>query len=645
MPDTTKIEKFIASTNIAADLKKEQLGAIGQDVVRDFDIDWESCSDWRKQNDEGMKLAKQVAEKKDFPWPGAANIKYPLMTTAAMQFAARAYPEMIQGKDIVKGKVIGKDPTGEKERRAGRISTHMSYQITDEMEEWEEEQDRLFHAIPIVECLLKKSCYDSVKQRNVSYVLWPDEFAVNSKAKSLETARRVTHILKKYKNEIKEQENEGTWLEYDYGDADNEQGDSDSPHDFLEQHRWLDLDEDGYSEPYIVTVHRKTKYVVRIVARYEEKGVVYEGDKLIRIKPNQYFTKYGFIPNPDGSFMDIGFGTLLTPINEALNTSINELLDAGAMHNAGGGFIATGIKIKGGKLNFQLGEWKTIPTLAADLRNGIVPLPIREPSAVLFQLLGLLIEAGKDISSVKDVLMGQKPGENVSAETVLALIEQGMKVFSAIYKRIYRSLTSEFKKLFWLNSKFVDPRAYENILDEEKQVDALQDYNMEDVDVRPVADPNLTLDIQRLTKARALMETLGKHPSQNIPEILRRYYDALKIPDIDKLFVTEPPPDPQVEQLYLQMGIMRDRWSVEKQKLLAEVGKLYTEQLLNIAKAEAAEAGPQIEQYKTQVQALGMWLKSKNDAMSQEGETGGSNQGGTGGMEAESGNMPSAGPA
>jgi chaperonin GroES len=238
--------------------------------------------------------------------------------------------------------------------------------------------------------------------------------------------------------------------------------------------------------------------------------------------------------------------------------------------------------------------------------------------------------------------MGQKPGENVSSETVLALIEQGMKVFSAIYKRIYRSLTSEFKKLFWLNSKYVDPQAYANILDSGQNVDALQDYNMEDVDVRPVADPNLTLDIQRLTKARALMETVGKHPKQNVEEILRRYYDALKIPDIDKLFVEQQGPDPQTEMLYMQMGIMRDKHLVEKQKMLAEIGKIQTEQILNIAKAEAAEAGPQLEQYKTHVQALGMWLKAQNEMLSKAQETGGGNGGvnqtGVPGMEAQPNN-------
>jgi chaperonin GroES len=611
-----KLKKFIGLDNIAEELDDETLNEIGDRVIRDFEIDWNSCNEWRELNDKGIKLAKQVAKKKSFPWENAANIKYPLITSAAMQFAARAYPEIIQGKDIVKVRVVGADPDGQKQRRA-RISSHMSYQIVEEMEEWEEQQDRLFHTLPIVGCQLKKTYFDSVKKRNMSDVLFPDEFAINYKSKSLETARRISHILEKYKNDIREYVREGVWLDYDFGDAETTEGDEDAPHRFIEQHRWLDLDKDGYEEPYIVTVHEKERKTVRIVARYDESSIeINEKDELIRIIPHQYFTKYGFIPNPDGGFLDIGFGTLLTPINESLNTVINELLDAGAIHNAGGGFIATGIRIKAGKLKFKLGEWKTVHTTAADLKNGIVPLPTREPSLVLFQMLGLLIEAGKDISSVKDVLMGEKPGENVSAETVLALIEQGMKVFSAIYKRIYRALTKEFQKLFWLNSKFIDPLAYQKVLDIPEQVDAFEDYNTTDLDIKPVADPNMTLDIQRLTKAKALMETLGTHPTQNVPEILRRYYTALKIPDIDTLFV-EPSPNPEIEKLYAELDMEREKQYFEKLKILAEIRKIHADAVLALAKAEAQEQGTQLEEYKTAVEELGVILKHEEAKIQQ----------------------------
>jgi len=608
-----KLLEWIDSDNIAEGMEDERLGEIGRRVVRDFEIDWDSCDEWRKSNEDGMRLAKQVREEKNFPWPKAANVKYPLITTACMNFAARAYPELLQGKDFVKCRVIGEDPDGRKQLRADRISSHMSWQLTQEMQEWEEVEDRLFHVLPVVGCLFKKTYFDQQRKRNCSEMVLPDECAINYASESLETARRFTHILKRYKNDLYENVARGVWLDRELGDAESSTGDEDEPHEFLEQHRFLDLDDDGYAEPYVVTVHRQTRQVVRITARFERKGVKVKDGKLIRIEPDCYFVKYGFIPNPDGGFLDIGFGTLLYPINEAVNATLNEMLDAGSMHNAGGGFIATGIRIKGGTLKFQLGEWKTVPTPGMDLRSGIVPLPTRDPSQVLFLLLGFLVEAGKDISSVKDFLLGEKPGENVAAETVLALIEQGMKVFSRVYKRIYLSLTQEFQKLFWLNGKYVDPAAYRRVLDiKDRNYDAFEDYNGEDLDVSPVADPNMTLDIERLTKARALLQIRGTNPMLNDVEILRRYFLALKIPDIEALFVQQQQPDPNIEKLYFEMDLMRGKFEFERQEIfskvlinLAKIREIHASAIQKIADAEAKEPGMQLEQYRAFTDRLG----------------------------------------
>lgn len=612
-----KLHSFLSKPNIAVDLSQETLDAIGQRCLRDFDLDKASRSEWEDLIEKGMKLALQTLEEKSSPWPKCANVKYPLITVAAMQFAARAYPELIQGNNVVKTKVVGKDPQGLKSARAARVRDHMNYQVLEEMDGWEEDTDKLLHGLPITGTWFKKTYFDSLRGINVSEGLSPLVVVVNNKARSLDTTRRISHILPpKYANDIYENIASDIWIDAELEGMQTED-DKDPSYEFIEQHRFWDLDDDGYEEPYIVTFHKDTGKVVRMVCRFGAEGIQADENKIIRIQPDQYFTKYSFIPSVDGSFYDIGFGTLLYPINESVNTTINQLLDAGTLANRQGGFISRGIKIKGGVASFSPGEWKMVDSLASDLRAGVFPLPLKEPSQVLFALLGMLIQAGKEISTVKDVMTGEKPGENVSAPTVLALIEQGLKVFTGIYKRIYRSLASEFEKLFVLNSQYLEDQVYYRILDDEDAKQAgRSDYNFEDCDVIPVADPNLSLDIQRLAKSEALLQISGR-PGVNEDEITKRYIEAIKVPNSETLMLPQEqrqtPPDPkmieiqnriEIDQVRLHMEM--DKFELERKKLFAEIEQLRTNALLSIAKAESLEPGQQLEEYKARLDEMEM---------------------------------------
>ena len=620
MANIKKLEKFIKSVNIAKHLDEEKLNEIGDRVVSDFQLDQDSCDDWRKQNERALKLAKQVKEEKSFPWPGAANVKYPLITTGAIQFASRAYPEIVKDNmGIVKAKIVGKDDDGMKRARADRVSAFMSYQFSEEICDWEEDTDRLLHILPVIGCLFRKSFYNYLERRNDSVFLLPDECVVNYKTKNMKQCRRISHVLCFYENDIWERKRDGLWLDADLGRGQGEnEPDDDLPHEFIEQHRYIDLDDDGYAEPYIVTVHKERKKVVRILARYDEKLVeLNDKDEVVRIKPHEYFVKYGFIPSPDGGFLDIGFGSLLEPINESVNTCINELLDAGAVHNAGGGFIGKGVNIKGGRMNFEPFEWKVIDSYGQDLRQNIFPLPTREPSQVLYLLTTLLIDAGKDISSVKNVLMGEKPGENVSNELFVSMVDQGLKVFSGIYKRVYRSLRKEFKLHYKLNARYLDEKRAYYVLDDEAFA-LKKDFNYRDCDVVPVADPNMALDAQRIARAMALKDNIML-PGIDPMGVTERWLDALNI-DKEGIFNPNAPqkPDPKAEKIYLEMGIIRAKADLEKQNLFADIleklartKEIYTKSLLNVAKAESEEAGPQIEQYKTFVQELGVMVKQQ----------------------------------
>lgn len=629
-----RLMKWSRSKNIAEDLRKRDggdilLSDIGQKVYQGYDIDWQSSDEWRKQNEKAVKLAKQVVEEKSFPWPGAANVKYPLITTAAIQFAARAYPEIVgaQGQDLVKARVLGKDITGEKSLRADRVAKFMSWQLLEEIGDWEEDMDKLLHMLPIIGCLFRKSYYNPMERRNDSVLLLPDEFVVHHKTKNLRACRRMTHEYKLYQNDIYERQASGLWLEEDLGmPTDSESmGDTEIPHTFLEQHRFWDLDDDGYEEPYIVTVHKDTKKVLRIMARFDESCVyMVERNgkpKVARIKPHLYFSKYSFIPNPDGGFYDIGFGTLLYHINESINTSLNEMLDAGAAHNAGGGFIGRGVNIKGGSLSFRLNEWKRIETAGMDLRNNIVPLPTREPSQVLYLLLGTLIEAGKDIASVKNVLMGEKPGENVSNELYESLVDQGLKVFIGIYKRIYRALTSEFKLHFWLNSRYLGDTPYNRMLDAPEKYVAREDFNEEDLDIRPVADPTMSLDVQRIARAKLLLEGL----SMGLPGLVgvgvtKRWLDAMKTPNQEEIFNPQQAqqPDPKAVEAMAKLDMAKYKLESERQEIhaniqyrIAQMQELRTQSILNLAKAEAQQDGTQIEAYKAEVQRIEAIIKGQ----------------------------------
>lgn len=567
-----------SAINLAVDLDDTLLARMGEKVVEEYEIDETSrvANGWQARHDQALKLAMQVKESKNYPWPNAANVKYPLITVAAIQFAARAYPAIVDGSNVAKGKVMGQ-PTEEKRARAERVGRHMSYQLLDEMEEWEEGVDELLHILPCTGTVHKKTYFDPMKGRNCSEIVTSDKCVVNYWAKA--DPLRITQVCEFYPHEITAKIRAGLWLDQELGMAENADNDDDAPHTFLEQHRFWDLDDDGYPEPYIVTVHKETRKVVRIYARYDERGIKKNAKgEIYSIRPVKYFTRYRFMPSLDGSYYGMGFGTLLDALNETINSTINQLLDAGHLANTQGGFIGAGVSLKSGNTRFSPGEWKKVETSGAVLKDNIVPLPVGEPSNVLFQLLGMLIEVSKDITATKDILTGETGQANQPVGTTLAQIEQGLKVFSAIYKRIHRSLKQELGNLYRLNAIYLQPEAYFTFQDEEGVV-AQADYNTDDIDVIPVSDPTVVTDMQRIGRAQFLMQFRGD-PLLDQKEINRRVLEAASIDDVPGLFVKEAPPNPelQIEEKKLQQKDreldQNDRkLAYEELKAFADAGK------------------------------------------------------------------------
>lgn len=574
-----KIADLLDAPNIAENLDEQDLTSIGLWAATNFESDLRSRLEWEERMSGAMKLALQVAEEKTFPWPGASNVKFPLLTIAALQYHSRAYPALIQGPEIVKCQTFGSDPEGTLAATASLVSEHMSWQVLEQDEAWEPETDRALLVQPILGCAFKKSYFDKAQGHNVSELVLPADFVVSYWTKDLATCPRMTHIRYLFENDIREKQVLGQYLDIPnpanpevpkaLGPLDQvrrtaqgtegDQSVTDSPSIILEQCCYMDLDGDGYKEPYVVTFRHDNSKVLRIRAQYFETGILRNGSgKIARIAREECYTKIPFIPSPDGGFYDLGFGTLLGPLSRSIDTAINQLIDAGTMKNAGGGFLGRGVRFRGGDYSFRPGEWKRTEGSSEDLSRGIIPLPVGEPSAVLFQLLSLLIQYGERVAGATEATSGENPGQNTKAGTFDGMVEQGMVIFSGIFKRTYHAFKEEFRKLYRLNQLYLNESTeFTSLRDGEAKQILSTAYASPPTAIRPAADPNYMSRRQRLQQATAVRAASLEKPLYDQLAVERYYLEALQVPGIDKLLMKElPPPSPsekvQIEQMKMQ---------------------------------------------------------------------------------------------
>lgn len=604
-----------ASPNLATELDDATIGRMAASVLDGYRLDKDSMADWFSLMERGINLASLVKDDKTYPFPKAANVKYPMITSAALQFNARAYPAIVHPDRIVKAKTFGDDQLGQKAARGDRVSQHMSWQLVSEVEEWEEETDKLLTMLPIVGTLVRKVWYDAARGRLRCRVVEPGKFIVNNKVQVLSDAPRESEELSLFPNEIRERVNAGLFLDMDYADGEDVQDDQ-SAHVFIEQHCDFDLDEDGYAEPYIITVHEKTQKVVRVVAdfgpddvRFDTEqmevfeqvadpmtGVVYEMPRMVEVATgilsiarNSYYIPYHFMPSMDGGFSGTGLGLLLGDISETINSTINMLLDAGHMASLGGGFIGSDFRIKGGSQKFRPGEWKMVGSTGSAIRESLVPLTFPGPDATLFSMLGMLIDAGKEISSIKDVVTGETGGQNMTATATIALIEQGLKVFTAAYKRIFRSLRAEFKLIAKVNAETVDPATYNAFFDAQEQFDPRADYAMNDMDLIPVADPQTVTRMQEMAIAQLIMQ-MADQGLVDKSEAGMRVMEAASIPDREALAPKQDPMQSQLMQMQLQAAQADLAQKMADVELtLAKIDEARTDAVKNMADADATQ--------------------------------------------------------
>lgn len=629
-------EEVINSPNLLPLLNEEDRERVAERVYNGYTSDLMSREGWEKKMAVAMKLALQIVEAKSFPWPNAANIAFPLITISALQFHARAYPALIGGSQIVKAKLYSPDGSLQLSETGNRISKHMSWQLLEEDEDWEEEHDKLLLILPVMGCVFKKSYFDPLLGHNISELVLPQDLILDYNAKSVGGVRRKTHRIPKHRNDIYERVMQGVYediLEESWftsapspsslstsqlstisskrtGIQDNGQSDSSTPFYLLEQHCWMDLDGDGYEEPYVVTMEESSHTLLRIVTRFYPRNVSRTPKgRIMRIEAEENFTKYPFIPSPDGGIYDIGFGSLLGPINESVNSIINQLVDAGTMSNTGGGFLGRGVTVRGGNYSFAPNEWKRVDSPGEDLKKNILPLPTKEPSGVLFQLLGFLVEYSNRISASTELMSGENIGQNTKVGTTQIMEENGMKIYNAIYKRIWRAMKQEFKKLYSLNSV--------NLPQEQlfggNGVIRRADYTLSPNQIVPAADPYISSDQKKMQQAMMLRQAAYSAPGYNTEEVERFWLRSLNIDGVDifypgpqKMPAKGEDPKITIEKMKLQGKQMQIQSQMQMTMMKLQSEQMKTKAQIDLLEAQASKVIHEIGegQAKMQVEAF-----------------------------------------
>ncbi len=623
------LKQYSKSVNVANELSEEQLEKIGNRVLLGFREDLKSMEEWLSDVEKVEKLASLKSERKNQPLPNSANVLLPLITKACVEFHASVYPEILRDDKIVKARVIGKDYDGKKAEMAKRVTDFMNFQLLFENQEWESELDRLLFQLPLIGFVCKKTSYDPIRKINKSEICNYNELIMNCDIKSLEDASRITHIIHLKMNDLVESKNKEIdgvpvfcHMPVEELIKENEHDELDKAIDVLEQHCKLDLDEDGYAEPYIVTVVKQTGKVLRIAPRFTKNDIVVERKHVCYINAIQSFVDYHFLVNPKGKFQSVGFGLLLLHLNASCNSILNQLLDAGQLANMQGGYKDARLKmIASGNSLHHPGEWKDVKVMTgASLKDGMVPIAYKEPSVVLYQLLNLLIEVSRDLSSSAQINNGTQSSENAKTGATIAIQNAGKKTTNSINKRTYRSLSKEFRQLFLLNNLYLDPIEYREVLDDTLAVKQ-SDFDPTKINIMPVADPNLSSEVQRMMESQFIQGVMG-FPGVDPIKAVKTLLMKSQIPGIMDILADEnapQPPNPEMLKLQAEMEGKaqelnikgRDLEIKEKQQLIeahkaeSEIKLLEAQAIKCIADAEAAEAGTQLADYKLQVDALG----------------------------------------
>jgi hypothetical protein len=565
IPDEEMEEEEVAQpeafdANLVDAIDDRELQSLSSDILSSVRQDKESRSEWEKTYVDGLKyLGMKFDESRSQPFEGSSGVIHPILAEAVTQFQAQAYKEMLPAKGPVKTQLIGAR-TAETEAQADRVQEFMNFYIMNVMQEYDPELDMLLFYLPLAGSAFKKVYFDTVLNKAVAKFISPEDLIVPYEASDLSSAERITHAINMSRNEIKKQQLSGFYANVDITENSYEADESDvqkeideieglgpsyaedRDHTVYEVHTILDLkgfedvgedgEPTGLKLPYIVTIDESSQTVLSIRRNYNEADQY-------KNKIN-YFVQYKFLPGL--GFYGLGLSHMIGGLSKASTSILRQLIDAGTLANLPAGFKARGMRIRDEDEPLQPGEFRDIDTTGGNLRENLIPLPIKEPSNVLMQLLGLLVDSGKRFAAIADTNIGDM-NQAMPVGTTVALLERGTKVMSAIHKRLHYAQRIEFQLLSKVFADYLPPEyAYETGTGprEIKQ----GDFD-ERIDVIPVSDPNIFSQSQRITLAQELLQMVQSNPQVHGPngiyEAYRRMYAALGIDNVESLL--QAPPD------------------------------------------------------------------------------------------------------
>ena len=556
-----KFLKEIITTNLAEELDEKEVAKIGKDLVRAFEDDKSSRKNWEDQYSKGLRMLGVVVEDRQDPFPGASGVHHPLLAEAATQFQARAIAEVFPAGGPVKTQVIGK-VTDKKLEQSQRVQDFMNFQLTQEIPDYFNELDQMLFYLALAGSAFKKVYFDNTLDRICSKFVPAEEFVISMENTDLETAERYTQVMKLTRNDVRKYQISGIYKDIPLSNAQSTPGANDGDmveqtlqrlegmtpsmadkiHTILEVHTNLDLgeDKDELALPYIVTIDLDSQKVLAIRRNWKE-------DDSLRRK-RTYFVHYKYLPGL--GFYGFGLIQMIGGLQHASTGALRALLDSAAFANLNGGFRAKGARIEGGDITVSPGEWVEVEAYGDDLRKSFIPLPFKEPSPTLLQLLGVLTESGRRFASIADAMIGDSAGSG-PVGTTIALIEQGSKVYSAIHKRIHQAQGREFRLIYELNGEYLDDEYSFEVIGENKKI-RRKDFTAS-ISVVPVSDPNIFSQAQRIALAQTGMQLAQASPDIiDVKEATRRFLQALNIPDYMDLMIEDedtPRRDPVSENM------------------------------------------------------------------------------------------------
>jgi len=543
--------------NLAEFLDGSILGALSNELRGFYEDDLDSRSEWEETYTKGLDLLGLKTQERTTPFEGASGITHPLISESVVQYQAQAYKELLPSGGPVRTQVLGAQ-TPDREAQAQRVKNFMNYQIVEVMEEYDPDMDQMLFYLPLSGSTFKKVYFDPTKQRAVAKFIPAQDLVVPYSASDLQTANRVTHVLRMDENDIRKMQVAGVYRDVELtGGSDQEEDPvrqkvnelegisknySDDVHTVLEFH--IDLDLEGFEDvdamgeptgvklPYVVTLDEDSGEILAIRRNYAM-------DDPIKRKV-QYFVHYKFMPGL--GFYGFGLIHMIGGLGRAATSLLRQLIDAGTLSNLPAGFKARGVRVRNDDEPLQPGEFRDIDAPGGSIRDAIVPLPYKEPSATLNALLGGLVNDGRRFVALADQQMSNMNQETPVGTTV-AMLERGMKVMSAIHKRLHYAQKNEFRLLARIFKDNLPPMYPYEV------AGAPQDVKQADfdarVDVLPVSDPNIFSMSQRIALAQQQLQLAQTNPEMhNLYQAYRRMYQALEVQNIDEI-LNPPPPPPQ----------------------------------------------------------------------------------------------------